>query len=196
MEGRKGETPCKGKPELFDLTERESNFRRDIKSVEERDRAIRSHNKSKFAAALVLCESCPVKMECKETASIEDSTWTVRGGVLPSAFKFRGRGRPRTNNSNVDIANKECSRGHVGYYRKRSNDGYRCMKCRQERERPVVNPKEKITYLPGTCSRGHVDKFRARKARSGKQGLRYCGECNRVNRNKLREKAKAAIMES
>lgn len=187
-----GQAACIGKQEMFEITDRESRFRRDIKNLDDRDRVISAHNRSKFAVALSICTTCPVISECEQSIEGEDAVWTVRAGKLPSAFRSRHRGRPRRMIDTGNPSEMKCGRGHVGRYTKHADGGYRCMECRAERERPGIK-KSPSEFLSGTCPKGHVDKYRKRnKPKPSGGGLLYCAECNRISRQKSRDKAKAA----
>lgn len=193
MEDWQGRAACVGKHEMFEMTDRHSDFRRDIKDIQKRDTAIRSHNHSKFASALKLCATCPVLDACRESAEPEDRTWTVRAGTLPNALKKRGR--PRVAELPADIADRVCSRGHVGQYRSHGAGRIRCHACKLEDQREKTGGKQKkpLDYLPGTCPKGHVDKYRKRnKPKPSGGGLLYCAECNRISRQKSRERERAA----
>lgn len=191
----RGRAACVGKSYLFEITERESNFRRDEKNVHLRDLLIKSRNESNFKAAFAICNTCPVVQECNSSASVEDRMHTVRAGKYPTLFKSAQRGRPRKVGPE-DFRTKKCAHGHVGFYKKIAGQS-RCMECRrlsdETRRRKAGAPKREFTarLISGTCKRGHVDLYKRNK-----KGYKYCSECTRLSRQESRDREKFATMPS
>ena len=66
-----------------------------------------SENPTEIAEAKAICGTCPLRIDCMESAIERSEPWGVWGGQLfdrgrPIAFK-RGRGRPRKDAPAVDV---------------------------------------------------------------------------------------------
>ncbi len=191
--GWQDKAACVGKHYLFEVVDRESRFRRDVKDVHARDTSIKSHNESNFKAAFAICDTCPVTRECLSSATPEDRVYTVRAGRYPSIYRSAQRGRPRKFGVE-ELATKECANGHIGFYKK-INGRSRCMECRRisEANRRSSNGKPKRPvreFVPGTCKRGHLNKYKL-----DKRGYKYCYECT-LEAERIKYRAKSATMPS
>ena len=66
-----------------------------------------SERPSDLAEAQMICEECPVKVQCLDLAISEGQEWGVWGGVIfwdgQPFHRRRGRGRPRHNDSTLPV---------------------------------------------------------------------------------------------
>jgi len=64
-----------------------------------------SERPDELARAQVICEECPVRLECLEQALERGEEWGVWGGVIfwdgEAFYRKRGRGRPRKSDAEV-----------------------------------------------------------------------------------------------
>lgn len=191
MKGWQELAGCKGQPHLFDLTDRESNFRQDVKKVGLRDKLIKAHNLANFKEAARICAACPVFSECREDMGEEDLMGTFRAGKFPHGLSIRTAGRPRIASTALD--KRVCKRGHVGKYKRNGNGHIFCGECKRISDRASYTPvaRKAPDYIPGTCPNGHVDMYVMNN-----RGHRQCLECERQRSQKKRDEAKNDIMSS
>lgn len=103
-------------PEIFNLVQVSGNAKApEIREVLER-------NRFNFSKALAFCAICPVGQECEDDADQDDKAFTVRGGVLPTLFTNKGRGRPPKGRE------RTCLNGHKGSW-KNTATGRLCLVC-------------------------------------------------------------------
>lgn len=134
-----------------------------------------------FVKAKALCESCPVRQECRNEGARFDfgdkgeflagnqfSVW----GDLPRGYSGKKKGRPR----NTEV----CKNGHVGMYSQQAN-GRKCRGCQADydRERRGKNASSVLTFEELHAKAGHDHELEL--AFFGKR--KVCRECKRrVNR--------------
>lgn len=139
-----------------------------------------AYNKTKFHKAAEICLACPVLGECEKDSTPEDyEADMVRAGRIPAGFgNPRGRPQGRRGLSPGITRDKECGRGHDGYWVLRGGY-YRCRKCASDRDyardhglRYDPIPTVDVT---SPCPAGHME-----WSTTGKQTR--CLACRRVKR--------------
>lgn len=173
---------CVGQSHLFDVVDQINKDKKRVLGKWD------SYDPVKFQQARDVCATCPVFLECLESATEEDLKWTVRAGRIPSIFNTRTDGsierrKPKSHPRGGDV----CINGHVGKWNN-SASGRRCQECNKirkarQRLRNGVQPRGRAD----TCRKGHVGQFVMEK--SG----RRCGQCRHGARW---EEIKAAKLES
>lgn len=85
---------------------------------------------SNFEKAGELCDGCPVRAACLESASEEDLEWTFRAGLYPKRFSAVKAGRPRGDAREGETGKFKGCKAHDN----KGSDG-RCLTCKTESRR-------------------------------------------------------------
>lgn len=137
-----------------------------------------------------VCESCPVKVQCGESASAEDKRFSIYGGELPTDLSLAPRGRPPANMVERGI----CTRGlHKIESRSDLDSGGSCRECRSQKNK-LKYAARMVKYLPTKCSNGHVyaeTGFRMRPKKRTGTPYRACLACE-ARRNEEKRNRRAA----
>lgn len=152
---------------------------------------------SNFEKARKICAGCPVVKECTQegqkrryngdTLLAPGSTFSVYGGNLPDGYSLVMSGRPKKHSPDA-LANRICTRGHKGDWRREGDGGYRCRTCDRLRKYGVVSIER--VGIEEKHLRGLMDHPFEPAVYSGKLA---CKACRRETNRKFKENRKAGV---
>lgn len=172
---------CRFQPyTLFEIADKHSPISIGLSGTE-----IKELNDANFERAQEICNTCPVKGTCLETAEKEDFDWSVRGGLLPIRYNPVPQGRPEGTTRKEEYKTTKtiargvkCRKGGHDEWQFQGGHRWRCIPCRDAYNagRPR-NPKpEAERFTRGVqCKFGHDDWVYVNKEKT----KRRCYICRR-----------------